>query len=58
MDLAIEYDIIFKSSSLVNKFLGVANLSNIKSKLTGSKELTEYDSCSGHTELLDRKSVV
>ena len=52
MDLAIEYDIIFKSSSLVNKFLGVANLSNIKSKLTESKELTEYDSCSGHTELL------
>lgn len=52
MDLAIEYDFIFKSSSLVNKFLGVANLSNIKSKLTESKELTEYDSCFGHSELL------
>ncbi len=52
MDLAINYDIIFKSSSSANKFSGVANLSNIKSKLTESKELTEYDSHSGHTELL------
>ncbi len=52
MDLAIEYDIIFKSSNSVNKFSGVANLSNIKSKLTESKELTEYDLHSGHTELL------
>ena len=52
MDLAINYDIIFKSRSSVNKFSGVANLSNIKSRLTESKELTEYDSHSGHTELL------
>ncbi len=52
MDFAIEYDIIFKSSSLVNKFSGVANLSNIKSKLTELKELIKYDSHSGHTELL------
>ena len=52
MDLAIDYNIIFKSSSSVNKISGVANLSNIKSKLTESKELTEYDSHSGHTELL------
>ena len=52
MDLAINYDIIFKSRSSVNKFSGVANLSNIKSRLTESKELTEYDSHSGHTKLL------
>ena len=52
MDLAIEYDIIFKVTSLVNKFSGVANLSNIKSKLAKSKELTESDSHSGDTELL------
>lgn len=52
MDLAIEYEIIFKLTSLVNKFSGVANLSNIKSKLAKSKELTEYDSHSGDTELL------
>jgi len=52
MDLAIEYNIIFKLTSLVNKFSGVANLSNIKSKLAKSKELTEYDSHSGDTELL------
>jgi|GEM_PF-147074 len=52
MDLAIEYEIIFKLTSLVNKFSGVANLGNIKSKLAKSKELTEYDSHSGDTELL------
>ena len=52
MDLAIENEIRFKLTSLVNKFSGVANLSNIKSKLAKSKELTEYDSHSGDTELL------
>jgi len=52
MDLAIDYDMIFKSSSSVNNFSGVAILSNIKSKLTESKELTEYESHSGHIELL------
>ena len=52
MDLAIEYEIIFKLTSLVNNFSGVANLSNIKSKLAKSKELTEYDLHSGDTELL------
>jgi len=52
MDLAIENEIIFKLTSLVNKFSGVANLSNIKSKLAKSKELTEYDSHSGDTKLL------
>ena len=52
VDLAINYDIIFKSSSSVNKFSGVAILSNIKSKLTESKKLTEYDIHSGQTEIL------
>ncbi len=53
MDLAITYDIIFKSSSSANKFSGVANLSNIKSKLTESKELFEYNSHSGYADLLN-----
>lgn len=52
MDLAIDYDMIFKSNSSVNKFSGVLSLSKIKSKLTESKELTEYDSHLGHAELL------
>lgn len=52
MDLAIDYDMIFKSSSSANKFSGVANLSNIKSKLAESKEITEYDSHLGYTKIL------
>jgi len=53
VDLAITYDIISKLTSLVNKFSGVANLSNIKSKLAKSKGLTEYNSHSGYADLLN-----
>ena len=52
MDIAINYDIIFKSISSANKFSGVANLSNIKLKLTEAKEIIKYDSHTRHIELL------